>query len=71
MIAMKEYFYHLSNWQIIICKMCNHVVWLNQIVNHLNNVVHCIKYQETVEIQKVVQMCMDVYQDPSKFEEIC
>ena len=45
-------------------------MWLNQVANHLKSAIHCIKHQETIEIQEAVQAHMDMYQNPSKFEEI-
>ena len=48
-------FKKLDRFPIVICKICQHGVWPNEIARHLKSNAHRKPHAEAVQIQQTVQ----------------
>lgn len=46
MVTAPEYFNHLIEWQVVICKQCQHAVWPEEVRGHLQGKQHRISRKE-------------------------
>lgn len=65
-----NYFRHLSEWQIIICKTCHYAVWPSQVEGHLRNKQHGIPKRQASAISDEVHQWPDPEAAAKVFEEI-
>ncbi|KAF2482205.1 hypothetical protein BDY17DRAFT_155157 [Neohortaea acidophila] len=50
-----KYFYHILEWQIIVCKECQHAVWPQEVPRHLQGKQHQVLLQAARAIAIEVQ----------------
>ncbi|KAK5020508.1 hypothetical protein LTR60_000449 [Cryomyces antarcticus] len=63
---MQEFFEHLVEYQLAICKRCGHAVWLEQIESHLTGKQHRIGRKKAVSTAEGVRRWSGLIQYPSE-----
>ncbi|KAK5017889.1 hypothetical protein LTR39_001295, partial [Cryomyces antarcticus] len=63
---MQEFFEHLVEYQLAICKRCGHAVWPEQIESHLTGKQHRIGRKKAVSTAESVQGWPELIQYPSE-----
>jgi hypothetical protein len=61
-----QYFHHLVEHQVAVCKECRYAVWLDQIEGHLQE-QHKIKQKDATKVGTEVRSWVGVIQYPSEF----
>jgi hypothetical protein len=61
-----QYFHHLAEYQVAVCKECQYTVWPNQIEGHLQE-QHKIKQKDATKVGTEVRGWAGVIQYPSEF----
>ena len=62
-----EYFYHLSEWQVVICKEYRYAVWPGQVKGHLINKQHGVSSKRAVVVSEEISEWPGVARYPSQF----
>ncbi|PVH92180.1 hypothetical protein DM02DRAFT_481822, partial [Periconia macrospinosa] len=60
-----QYFDHLVEYQVAVCKQCRYAVWPNQIEGHLRD-QHGIKRKEARLVQEGIRGWVGLMQHPSE-----
>jgi hypothetical protein len=68
MPVASEYFDHLPEWHVVVCKECQHAVWPQQVKGHLQSKQHRITVKEAAAIAEEIQEWPGVAQYGSEFE---
>lgn len=63
-----EYFEHVPEWQVEVCKECRHVVWPDQASSHLQNNQHRIARPEAERIVEDLQSWPRIVPDRREFD---
>jgi hypothetical protein len=61
-----QYFHHLAEHQVAVCKECQYAVWPDQIEGHLQE-QHKIKQKDATKVGTEVRSWAGVIQYPSEF----
>ena len=68
MLDATQYFHHLLDQQVVICKACQHAVWPIEIHSHLQGKQHRISSKDATNIQEEVKQWPGVIQFASELE---
>ena len=63
-----EYFHHLPEWTVVVCKECQYAVWPDQVKGHLQGKQHRVPIVEASGISEKVQEWPGVTRFPSEFQ---
>jgi superfamily II DNA or RNA helicase len=62
-----EYFYHIGEWRVIMCRECQVAVWPDQVRSHLQNKQHRLNRKDAEGIQDDIQLWYGIENCRSNF----
>ena len=68
MATAEEIFDHVLEWKVVVCRVCRHSVWPQEIVGHLTGRHHQQSRKEAEAIADIVQSWHGVSPYPSQFQ---
>ena len=63
-----EYFTHLPEWQVVVCKQCRVCVWPSHIARHLRGGQHKASKKEAEVVADEISTWQGVQHHPTEFE---
>ena len=63
-----NYFQHINEWQVVVCKTCQYAVWPTQVEGHLRNKQHRMSRKQATTISEEVQQWPGIVPFPGEFE---